>query len=434
MRVSLLAPFLLSLFLGQLSTPPAWAGPIKLKNTISPWNKERARRPHTRYIILHTTEGAGRGALAKLRREGEAHYLVRRSGLVHRIIDKHRIATHAGRSMWNGHQNLDEHAIGIEIVGYHNRPLRRPQYNALKELIRQLQDIYQISDDRVLTHSMVAYGNPNRWHRHRHRGRKRCAMNLAADKLRRQLGLTHRPKFDPDVKAGRLIVADKKLYRFLFGRSQPLKKALPIVKTIESVAAVDKVNRELQVISRGLSPWDIAREDYNSPSVEYLFPGGSKKRGDQIKNWGRVPKGTKVRWIATKEEARPKKERKVRGGIEDFRVIGKHGSSVRELAGVEYDKKSTIYFFPDGLIRTGAELKKSKQFGFLLKKPPKGTKVLVGYLWGGYVTGKRPPSVICGSRWNYPSTFYRLPGGKIVRGDRVRSTSIPRKTLVFFRA
>ncbi len=37
------------------------------------------------------------------------------------------------------------------------------EYAALKELIGELQRIYHIPDERVLTHSMVAYGKPNRW-------------------------------------------------------------------------------------------------------------------------------------------------------------------------------------------------------------------------------------------------------------------------------
>ena len=67
--------------------------------------------------MLHTTEGAERGALAKLSRDGEAHYLVGRSGTVYRIVDKARIAAHAGRSMWEGHQNLDRSALAVEVVG-----------------------------------------------------------------------------------------------------------------------------------------------------------------------------------------------------------------------------------------------------------------------------------------------------------------------------
>ena len=79
------------------------------------------------------------------------------------------------------------------------------------------------------------------------------------------------------------------------------------------------------------------------------------------------------------------------------------------------------------------QLTESERFRFLLDEAPAGTRVLVGYQFGGYVTDKRPPSVICGERWSYPSTFYRFPDGEIHSGDAVDAARIPRHTLVFFR-
>ena len=58
--------------------------------------------------------------------------------------------------------------------------------------------------------------------------------------------------------------------------------------------------------------------------------------------------------------------------------------------------------------------------------------MLVGYVYGGYVQSSRPPSSIAGIKWNYPSTFYRFPDGRIVSGDEIDRSAIPARTLIFY--
>ena len=72
----------------------------------------------------------------------------------------------------------------------------------------------------MLTHSQVAYGAPNKWQPRSHRGRKRCGMMFAMPSVRSKLNLTARPAFDPDVKAGRLVVGDAYLAQVLYGPSR----------------------------------------------------------------------------------------------------------------------------------------------------------------------------------------------------------------------
>lgn len=295
----------------------------------SPKNKERGARSSTRFIVLHTTEGEKKGALAKLRHAGEAHYLVDRQGRVSRIVDRDRIATHAGRSMWNGTHNLDHHSVGIEIVGYHDRPLEAAQLRALKELISQLKSLYGVPDERVLTHSMVAFGTPNRYHRRAHRGRKRCGMNLVSPEVRRALGLSPVPSVDPDVAAGRLVVADRVLARHIYG-------------------------------GHGTS-------------------------------------------------TKPPKRKRARA------------------------PEDALYVFPGGRIASHAELLANAKGRRLLEGLPRGTRVLRGYRNAGRISARRPPSVVCGARWRDPSTLYRLPGGKLIPGDRVKATSLPKNTVVLIR-
>jgi hypothetical protein len=39
---------------------------------------------------------------------------------------------------------------------------------------------------------------------------------------------------------------------------------------------------------------------------------------------------------------------------------------------------------------------------------------------------------IAGRKWNYPSTFYRLPDGRILSGEEIDDKAIPPRTLVFY--
>ena len=183
---------------------------------VSPRNAERAERKATKYLILHTTEGGAAGALAKLRENGEAHYCVDTNGVIYRIIDRKKVALHCGLSMWKGERNIDQCSIGIEIVGTHDKPPTAAQIRALKELLAELKGIYKIKDDAVLTHSMVAYGTPNKWQKKDHRGRKRCGMLFAGTALRAQIGLRSKPAYDPDLRDKRLVDGDPDLTKILY--------------------------------------------------------------------------------------------------------------------------------------------------------------------------------------------------------------------------
>lgn len=412
--------FLAPSAVGNIFSKPA--SPLQIANRFSRLNSQRPLRPHTDYIILHTTEGAENGSLNKIRRNGEANYFVCKSGTVYRIIDKNRIAKHTGRSMWDGKTTIDNYSIGIEVVGYHNKDITDAQYHALKELVRQLQSLYSIPDEKVLTHSMVAYGRPNKFHRYNHRGRKSCGMIFAQPEVRARLGLESQPDHDPDVKAGRLKVADKKLFSFLFPENLKPTLVASIEKPAPPPPAKIELPDESPIITGSNSAWQIARERYDHPSTLYTFPNGSKKRGDQIDNWAKIPTGTRVT-LTEMEDNQP---------FEGFMEIGKDGDSANAVAGEAWTSATTIYFFPDGYIRTGAELQETAAGRRLLNNTPPKTLILVGYIYGGYVKARRSASNIAGRKWNYPSTYYRYPDGSIVNGDDIKQKSIPPKTLIFY--
>jgi len=224
MTISLTQRFIAALIIGIL--PVSGHAAIGLFGRhYSPLDSERPIRPRTDYIILHTTEGPAQGSYEELFRYGEAHFLVDQSGRVYMIIRKEKVARHAGRSMWNGKQDLDNCSISIETVGHYNQTQPDAQYVALKRLLDSLKRAYRISDDRVLTHSMIAYGEANRWFSRAHRGRKRCGMLFADPATRTRIGLYSQPSFDPDVAAGRLAIGDAYLARMLYpGPSLPKKR------------------------------------------------------------------------------------------------------------------------------------------------------------------------------------------------------------------
>ena len=392
-----------------ITAPGLHAQGLNIESHYSPLNRRRSPRSATEYIILHTTEGGGRGSLEKLRRFGEAHYMVDTDGKVYRIIERHRIATHAGRSMWNGRTNLDNVSIGIEIVGFHDKPMTPAQIRALRELLRQLKAIYRIPDNRILPHSMVAYGSPNRWHRAPHRGRKRCGMLMAREDVRAQLGLHDKPRFDPDVRAGRLIVADDFLERTLFGPSAPaISSAAPALPAGDNV------------IARNRSAWDIARERFNAPTTVYEFPDGRVLRGNEIPNWNAMPPGTLVH-IGTDSAAEPQSE------SERIITIGRDTPTAREFAGPAALDEKTIYFLPTGEVVRGSELTDAQ-----LDTLAEGTGMLVGYVSGGILSARRRAFDIVGPRWNLATTFYRLPDGTVRNGEQINERNIPLGTEVFF--
>jgi N-acetylmuramoyl-L-alanine amidase len=415
------------LVMGMLSISlDAGAKSLSISDRLSPLNRKRPLRPETRYIILHTTEGAEEGSLRKVQRYGETHYFVTTSGKVYRIIDRNRIATHAGRSMWEGRSNLDNCSIGIEVVGTCDHDITPAQYEALAELLRQLKGLYGIEDRNVLTHSMVAYGRPNQFHPSNHRGRKRCGMIFARPDVRRRLGLLAQPTKDPDVAAGRLRIGDPELQKGLYPQVSAQAAPVPEAPTPTSgggaASSSGTGGAESGVIGPGQNAWSIARDQYNHPDTTYVLPDGRRLRGDQIEDWNKIPAGTRV--LLSEEEPEQ--------GFEGFLEIGKDGASARELAGDGFAASTTIYFFPNGLIRTGAELSASASLRKMLEDPPKGTRLLTGYTYGGYVGARRSAYFVVGTRWNYPSTFYRLPDGRILSGDEIDERTIPARTLIFF--
>ena len=115
-------------------------------------------------LVLHYTGmRSAAEAVARLRDPAakvSAHYLIDEDGSIVALVPDERRAWHAGVSWWRGQGNLNDVAIGIELVnpghewGY--RPFPRPQMTALLGLASRLVERWAIPPDRVLGHSDVA--------------------------------------------------------------------------------------------------------------------------------------------------------------------------------------------------------------------------------------------------------------------------------------
>ena len=267
----------------------------------SPRNPERRVRTSTELIVLHTTEAPARSSLNKLSDRGEAHFCVTEDGGVYAIVDRDRVAFHAGRSMWNGKEDVDNFSIGIECVGYHDKSMPMAQIAAIRGLVKELKAMYRIPDERVVCHSHVAYGSPNKWQKRKHRGRKRCGMLFAMPSVRRVLELWARPAFDADTRAGRLVVGDDYLRKVLYGsvdtmtatyRPAPaakpasapksVAKAKPVSKPTPSPAnSAPKSIAQLKVrgyvqkgtVSKGVTASKLAGSKWNAPDTYYTIRG-----------------------------------------------------------------------------------------------------------------------------------------------------------------
>lgn len=427
----------------------------------SPRNPERAIRPTTELIVLHTTEAPAKSSLNKLSDRGEAHFCVVEDGTVYRIVDRDREAFHAGRSMWNGKANVDSFSIGIEVVGFHDRPVTREQLAALRELVQELQGLYHIDDAHVVCHSHVAYGAPNRWQRRSHRGRKRCGMLFAMPSVRTKLGLSARPAYDPDVRAGRLVQADDYLGRVLYGRVDtmaryygggsvtavaptPVRASGDTLKApatapargplsrlggmISSVVASRRAPAAAKpapppappddgiTITRTRSAYDIAHDAFDSPTTVYVYPDGTKIAGNCIRNF-RTLIGVKVLVAGGGGDDRP----------ETYRTIGIDGKTLEDLAGDEAYTPRVIFVRPNGTYGHGSDLTR-----VTAAKLPYGTKVLVGYAVGGPVSKSLNAVRICGGAWKSPNTFY-LISRALVAGDQVDEKRISVGTMIFYR-
>jgi N-acetylmuramoyl-L-alanine amidase len=115
-------------------------------------------------LVLHYTGMKdGPAALARLcdpASQVSAHYMVEEDGRVFAIVPEEKRAWQAGRSWWQGQDDLNSRSIGIEIVnpghewGY--RPFPDAQIATVIELCRGILSRWPIPQNRIVAHSDIA--------------------------------------------------------------------------------------------------------------------------------------------------------------------------------------------------------------------------------------------------------------------------------------
>jgi len=86
-----------------------------------------------------------------------AHYLITRDSLIYQTVPDKAVAYHAGFSeMPDGRINVNDFSIGIEVVYTKTETPTETQYQALAQLVKYLQQEYNVPLENILGHKDVA--------------------------------------------------------------------------------------------------------------------------------------------------------------------------------------------------------------------------------------------------------------------------------------
>lgn len=135
---------------------------LRLIDSPSPNFNER-KHPVDMLVLHYTGMADGATALARMRdpaSEVSAHYMVEEDGGVHVLVREEDRAWHAGRSQWQGDDDLNSRSIGVEIVnGGHEFGLPAypdAQIDAVIELCQAIEQRWSIPQTRIVGHSDIA--------------------------------------------------------------------------------------------------------------------------------------------------------------------------------------------------------------------------------------------------------------------------------------
>jgi AmpD protein len=88
-----------------------------------------------------------------------SHLFIRRHGAIIQFVPFHLRAWHAGASHFQGRENCNDFAIGVELEGTDEIPYTDEQYQQLVKVVHALQNAYPaITAQRIVGHSDIAPG------------------------------------------------------------------------------------------------------------------------------------------------------------------------------------------------------------------------------------------------------------------------------------
>lgn len=115
-------------------------------------------------IVIHATGSPFDSALAWLcdpKSGVSAHYLIGKDGRIMRLVPPAYKAWHAGKSHWDGEDNVNEFSIGIELENANDGvdPYPDAQLESLANLVASLRiDWTGITHERIISHAQIAPG------------------------------------------------------------------------------------------------------------------------------------------------------------------------------------------------------------------------------------------------------------------------------------
>jgi len=88
-----------------------------------------------------------------------SHLLIRRDGELVQYVPLHKRAWHAGQSSYQGRDQCNDFAIGIELEGSDEIPYEDVQYETLKDVVRLLCDNFPgLDSSRIAGHCDISPG------------------------------------------------------------------------------------------------------------------------------------------------------------------------------------------------------------------------------------------------------------------------------------
>ncbi len=137
---------------------------MKITKIPSPNFSNRPENSSIDCIILHYTGMKSTKEALKRMCDTEAevscHYLIAENGEIIQLVDDEFKAWHAGKSFWQGRENLNNNSIGIEISNFGHqwgyKPFEEEQIEAVIELCKHLIENYNIKPQNILGHSDIA--------------------------------------------------------------------------------------------------------------------------------------------------------------------------------------------------------------------------------------------------------------------------------------
>ena len=128
----------------------------------SPNFSERRGGLQARYVVLHyTAMDSARAAIDRLcapEFEVSAHYVIDEHGRVTQLVDEAHRAWHAGRSFWQGCEDMNSASIGIELSNRGTHPFPHPQMQQLRSLLAGITHRWSLPRSHVIGHSDIALG------------------------------------------------------------------------------------------------------------------------------------------------------------------------------------------------------------------------------------------------------------------------------------